>query len=56
VWKEVKGELVLSPNEYLIFDDSVLAKNHSGAVEGVYRQYSGNEHRIIRGIGLIRCV
>ncbi|MGL4610739.1 MAG: transposase [Trueperaceae bacterium] len=56
VWQHVKGELVLSPNGYLIFDDSVLDKNHSREIAGVYRQYSGNEHRIIRGIGLISCV
>jgi hypothetical protein len=56
LWQQVKGELVLSPNGYLIFDDSVLDKNHSREIEGVYRQYSGNEHRIIRGIGLISCV
>lgn len=56
VWQQVKGEIVLSPNGYLIFDDSVLDKNHSREIEGVYRQYSGNEHSIIRGIGLISCV
>ncbi|MGL4611168.1 MAG: IS701 family transposase [Trueperaceae bacterium] len=56
VWRHVKGELVLSANGYLIFDDSVLDKNHARDIEGVYRHYSGNEHRIIRGIGLISCV
>lgn len=56
LWRQVKGDLALSPNGCLIFDDSVLDKNHSREIEGVYRQYSGNEHRIIRGIGLISCV
>jgi hypothetical protein len=56
LWKQVKGELVLSPTGYLIFDDSVIDKNHSREIEGVYRQYSGNEQRVIRGIGLISCV
>jgi hypothetical protein len=56
LWQQVKGDLVVSQKGCLIFDDSVLDKNHSREIEGVYRQYSGNEHRIIRGIGLISCV
>jgi hypothetical protein len=56
VWEQAKGDIVLSPQGCLVFDDSVLDKNHSREIELVYRQYSGNEHRIIRGIGLISCV
>jgi hypothetical protein len=56
LWKQVKGEVVINSKGCLIFDDSVLDKNHSREIEGVYQQYSGNEHRIIRGIGLISCV
>jgi Transposase DDE domain len=56
LWSQVKRDIVVSAKGYLVFDDSVLDKNHSREIEGVYRQYSGNEHRIIRGIGLISCV
>jgi Transposase DDE domain len=56
VWNQVKGEIVLSAKGYLVFDDSVLDKNPSREIEGVHRHYSGNEHRVIRGIGLISCV
>lgn len=31
-------------------------KRFSRAIELVRRQYSGNEHRVIRGIGLISCL
>jgi hypothetical protein len=36
LWRQVKGDLALSPNGCLIFDDSVLDKNHSREIEGVY--------------------
>jgi hypothetical protein len=34
----------------------VLDKRYSTSIELTRRQYSGNEHRVIRGIGLISCV
>ncbi len=30
-----------------------LGQRHARAIELIRRQYSGNEHRVIRGIGLI---
>ena len=50
--------LLMQPleNTYVLFDDTVLDKRYSGAIELARRQYSGNEHRVIRGIGLISCV
>jgi hypothetical protein len=33
-----------------------LDKRYSASIELTRRQYSGNEHRVIRGIGLISCV
>ena len=56
VWNASKDQIVLSRNGFIIFDDSVLDKNHSRKIGLVYKQYSGNEHRVIRGIGLINCV
>jgi DDE superfamily endonuclease len=56
IWEKAKRDIVVSPQGYVVFDDSVVDKNHSREIELVYRQYSGNEHRVIRGIGLISCV
>jgi len=39
-----------------VFDDTVLDKNFSHAIELVRRQYSGNAHGIIKGIGVVTCV
>ena len=43
-------------NGYIIFDDSVLDKRYSEEIEMVRRQYSGNEHGILQGIGVVSCV
>ena len=56
VWENVRGQLVVSPHGYLIFDDTVLDKNYSDSIELVRRQYSGNAHAVIRGIGIVTCV
>ncbi len=52
----MKTLLQPSDDAYLLFDDTVLDKRHSASMELTRRQYSGNEHRVIRGIGLISCV
>jgi hypothetical protein len=44
------------PSPCLVFDDTVLDKRYSQKIELVRRQYSGNEHRVIRGIGVITCL
>ena len=56
LWDNVQPLLQPSSNAYLLFDDTVLDKRHSASIELARRQYSGNEHRVIRGIGLISCV
>ena len=56
LWEKVSPLLVQSSSAYLIFDDTVLDKRYSTAIEGVRRQYSGNEHGLVRGIGLVNCV
>ena len=56
IWSKVRTEIHSHPDACLIFDDSVLAKKFSYLIELVRRQYSGNEHRVIRGIGLISCI
>lgn len=56
LWENVQPLLQPSPNAYLLFDDTVLDKRHSSSIELTRRQYSGNEHRVLRGIGLVSCV
>ena len=56
LWDNVKPLLQPSQNAYLLFDDTVLDKRHSTSIELTRRQYSGNEHRVLRGIGLVSCV
>jgi hypothetical protein len=56
VWENVQGDIVLSPHGYLVFDDTVLDKNYSQQIEVVRRQYSGNAHAVIKGIGVVTCV
>ena len=56
VWEQTKGHIVTSPNGHLIFDDTVADKNYSRAIELVRRQWSGNTHSVIRGIGIVTCI
>jgi hypothetical protein len=56
VWENVREQVVASPDGYLVFDDSVLDKNTSFKIGLVRRQYSGNAHGIIKGIGLVTCI
>ena len=39
-----------------ICDDMVLDKRFARSIELTRRQYSGNAHRVIRGIGLVSCL
>jgi hypothetical protein len=56
IWEHVKGDIVTSPRGCIVFDDSILDKNHSHAIEMVRRQYSGNAHGLIKGIGMVNCL
>lgn len=56
VWENVKGQVVGSLNGYVAFDDTVLDHNRSFKMELVRRQYSGNAHGLIKGIGGVTCV
>ena len=50
LWEHVQGDIVPSPRGCLVFDDSVLNKENSYAIELVRLQYSGNEH------GMVNCL
>jgi hypothetical protein len=56
VWKLVKGRIEDSKEAFLIVDDSVHDKRYSRFIELVRAQYSGNEHRVVRGIGVVSLV
>lgn len=56
VWESVKNHIEPDENAFVIIDDSVLDKNYSYEIESVKYQYSGTEHRVIKGIGIINVV
>ena len=56
IWENVRSQIQASPHGYVVFDDTVLDKNFSHRIELVRRQYSGNAHGLIKGIGLVNCV
>ena len=56
VWENVRSQVVRSEGGYLAFDDTVLDHNSSFKIELARRQYSGNAHEVIKGIGVVTCV
>ena len=56
VWDNVESQIVRTAQGYIVFDDTVLDKNHSTAIELVRRQYSGNAKKVIKGIGVVTCI
>jgi hypothetical protein len=56
IWENVRVHVVHSAHGYLIFDDTVLDKSFSQRIDLVRRQYSGNAHGVIKGIGVVTCV
>jgi len=56
VWEHVEGDIVHSPNGCLVFDYSVLNNNQSLSIALLKRQYSGNAHGLVKGIGMVNCL
>ena len=56
LWKSIKNSIELSAKGYVIFDDTVLNKEHSCKIDLVRKQYSGNAHGLIKGIGVVNCI
>jgi SRSO17 transposase len=56
LWELVEPLLNNSEAAYLIVDDSVHNKQYSKQIGLVQRQYSGAEHDIVRGIGVVNLV
>lgn len=56
LWEHSQKEIVPSEKGYLIFDDTVLDKSDSSAIELTRWQYSGNAKEIVLGIGVVTCI
>jgi hypothetical protein len=56
LWEIVSNHLNDSVQSLIIADDSVQDKRYSFFIELVKRQYSGNEHGLVKGIGLLNFV
>jgi hypothetical protein len=56
VWENVQNQVVQTAFGFLVFDDTVIDKSFSRNIELVRRQYSGNAHGVIKGIGVVTCV
>jgi len=56
LWELARTLVDDSPDAFLIIDDSVQDKRYSRKIELVKRQYSGNEHGIVAGIGVVNLV
>ena len=56
IWEQVKGHINVTPQGYVVFDDTVLDKRHAFKIALVRRQYSGNAQGVIHGIGVVTCV
>ncbi len=56
MWEQVRRQVVESEQGYLAFDDTVLDHDTARRIELARRQYSGNAHAVIKGIGVVTCV
>jgi hypothetical protein len=56
LWQAVRGDVVPSAAGYLLFDDTVISKEHSEKIEMAQVQYSGNTRGLVRGISVVNCV
>lgn len=56
LWDNAKDVITINKNAYIVFDDTVINKRHATEIETSKRQYSGNEHSVIQGIGLVNCI
>ncbi len=56
LWQLVRPLIRNSSDAHMIVDDSVQDKRYSTKIEGVKLQYSGNEHGLVRGIGVVNLI
>lgn len=53
IWQAAAATVLSQPLGIMVADDTVLSKNRSEKMELVRWQYSGGEHDIVKGIGLL---
>lgn len=56
IWELAKEVIKDDEHSYLIVDDSVQDKRYSRKIELVKNQYSGAEHGLVNGIGIVNLV
>jgi hypothetical protein len=56
VWENVQAQVVQTDEGCIVFDDTVIDKDFSSKIDLVRRQYSGNAHGVIKGIGVVTCI
>jgi len=56
VFEKTEQFLEASGDGYVLFDDTVADKDFSFNIEMVRKQYSGNAHGLVKGIGIVTCV
>ncbi|MGF6935758.1 hypothetical protein OKW41_004920 [Paraburkholderia sp. UCT70] len=56
VWDNVREQIADHEEGCIAFDDTIIDKDFSHKIELVRRQYSGNAHGLIKGIGMVNCV
>ena len=56
LWELAAGLIQDGPEAFMLVDDSVQDKRYSRFIELVKLQYSGAEHGLVRGIGLVNLV
>ena len=56
LWELVVSLIEDSPEAFMLVDDSVQDKRYSQFIELVKWQYSGAEHGLVRGIGIVNLV
>lgn len=56
VWENVQAQVAQTDEGCIVFDDTVIDKDFSSKIELVRRQYSGNAHGVIKGIGVVTCI
>lgn len=56
LWELVQNYISDSSDSFLIVDDSVQDKRYSRFIALVKKQYSGNEHGLVKGIGIVNMV
>ena len=56
LWELVKERIDDRAEAFLLVDDSVQDKRYSEFIELVKLQYSGNEHGLVKGIGLVNLI